>query len=340
MTQAMPAVKGPEKAAEAKPGRSNKTALVAITGAVAIAAIGGAVWMQSHKTPEVTVVQTPAPAPEPVAAPEPPPETLTNDGIIDMVKAKLPMEVILSTLRSSPNKFNLSAAEVIRLTKAGVPLNIIEGMRDPKAIPPQKVPPKAVETAKAGAPNSGKAAPGTPATPATQTPQGQSQPAQPQQPTQPAPTPAQTAATPATPEPTQTKAAPAATAHAVLPDGSPFTITLSADIPEDAKPGLALHFVVKNDVKIGNDVVIHKGSAATGEITQARRTFGKMQMRLTSVTGADGKTYKIRALSARSNKSQERQVDTGAKTPSKIEATAGTDYIAYADGELSIGVNH
>ena len=130
-------------------------------------------------------------------------------------------------------------------------------------------------------------------------------------------------------------------AHAVLPDGSPFPITLSADIPDDAKPGLALHFTVKNDVKIGNDVVIHKGAAATGEVTQAKGRFGgKMQMKLATVVGADGKTYKIRALSARSNKNQERQVETGAKTPNKVQATAGTEYIAYADGDLSVGMSH
>jgi hypothetical protein len=148
------------------------------------------------------------------------------------------------------------------------------------------------------------------------------------------------ASAPAAAEPVATAKAPAAGAHIVLPDGSPFPIVLSADVPEDAKPGLALHFTVKNDVKIGGETVIHKGAAATGEVTQGKRTFGKMQMKLTSVTGADGKTYKIRALSARSNKSQERPVDTGAKTPNKVQATAGTDYIAYADGDLSIAVNH
>ncbi len=339
MTQmAPPAGKTPEKAAAApKQGGSNKTVLVAVTGAVAIAAIGGAVWMQSNKTPEVTVVQAPAPVPQPVTEPQPIPDTLTNDGVIEMVKAKLPMEVILSTLRSAPNKFNLSATEVIRLSKAGVPLNVIEGMRDPKSIPPQKVPPRTVDVAKVGtAPaNNAKGAPGapvppnTPAAPVAASPQAQQSAA-----------PVPVASAPAAAEPVATAKAPAAGAHIVLPDGSPFPIVLSADVPEDAKPGLALHFTVKNDVKIGGETVIHKGAAATGEVTQGKRTFGKMQMKLTSVTGADGKTYKIRALSARSNKSQERPVDTGAKTPNKVQATAGTDYIAYADGDLSIAVNH
>lgn len=339
MTQmAAPPVKGADKAAPGtKQAGSNKTALIGIGAAVLIAAIGGTVWLGNQKPPEVTVVQAPAPVPQPVAAPEPVPELLTNDGVIDMVKAKLPMEVILSTLRSAPNKFNLSATEVIRLSKAGVPLNVIEGMRDPKSIPPQKVPPRTVEVAKVGAApaNNAKGVPGAPVTPNTPAVPAAATP-QPQQAAAPVPV----AVTPAAPEPAvAAKAAPGG-AHVVLPDGSPFPIVLSSDVPEDAKPGLTLHFTVKSDVKIAGEVVIHKGAAATGEISQGKRTFGKMQMKLTSVTGADGKTYKIRALSARSNKNQERPVDTGAKTPNKIQATAGTDYIAYADGDLSVAVNH
>lgn len=341
MTQAMPAGKAPEKAAAAaasSEGGSNKKVLIGVGAAVLVAAIGGVAWMQLNKQPEpAPVAEAPAQAPAPAPAPEPVIEKLNNDGIIEMVKAKLPTEVILSQIRSAPTDFNLSATEVIRLTKAGVALNIIEGMRDPKSIPPQKLTAKAVEMAKAVLPNMANTSKAASATSAPQTSATPSAPEPQQTQQQHEAAPQEHGNAPAAPEPAQAKAA---ANHVVLPDGSPFPVTLSIDVPEDAKPGFAMHFVVKNDVKIGNDIVIHKGAPVTGEVTQPKRTFGKMQMKLTSVVGADGKTYKIRALSARSNKNQERQVDTGAKTPNKIQATTGTDYIAYADGDLSIGVGH
>ena len=58
--------------------------------------------------------------------------TLTNDSIIDMEQAKVAPNVIVSQIRASKTNFNLSAAEVIRLTKAGVPAAVIEAMRNPR----------------------------------------------------------------------------------------------------------------------------------------------------------------------------------------------------------------
>jgi hypothetical protein len=84
----------------------------------------------------------PAPAPAP-----PPTETvLTNDSIVEMVEAKVPASVIIGHIRSTKTKFNFSTSEVIRLSKAGVPENVINAMRDPKgtsalAVPPNTVPP-------------------------------------------------------------------------------------------------------------------------------------------------------------------------------------------------------
>jgi Protein kinase domain len=65
--------------------------------------------------------------------------TLTNDSIIDMAAAKVAPAVILSQIRASKTNFDLSAAEVIRLSKAGVSAEIIEAMRNP-APPPVAVP--------------------------------------------------------------------------------------------------------------------------------------------------------------------------------------------------------
>jgi hypothetical protein len=126
----------------------------------------------------------------------------------------------------------------------------------------------------------------------------------------------------------------------LLADGSPFPIALAADIAENAKEGAQLRFAVVNDVRVGDAVVIAKGAVATGQITQTKgRLMGKMQLRLLTVTAVDGKIYKIRALSSRSNKNQERPVDTGVKPKGdKVSADAGTQYIAYVDGDMNVAV--
>ena len=125
--------------------KKSVAALVAalVAGLVAAGGGGGAWWWKHRKPVEATqiVVQTPAPAPVSVPVPAPPVETpfaeavLTNDSIIEMVKGKVPTSVIMSQMRASKTDFVLTSAEVIRLTKAGVPGPIIEGMRDPKRIP-------------------------------------------------------------------------------------------------------------------------------------------------------------------------------------------------------------
>jgi hypothetical protein len=74
-----------------------------------------------------------SPASLAVAPPEAPPDaTLTNESILDMEQAKVAPDVIVSQIRASKTNFNLSAAEVIRLTKAGVPAAVIEAMRNPQ----------------------------------------------------------------------------------------------------------------------------------------------------------------------------------------------------------------
>jgi hypothetical protein len=120
-------------------------------------------------------------------------------------------------------------------------------------------------------------------------------------------------------------------------DGTPFVIALDADVPEDSKPGAQLKFSVLSDLKIGDSVAIRKGSPASGEIVQGKRTFGKMTLRLLTVNAADGKTYKVRALAANGNKNNERPVETQVKPKKdKVVSEAGTQYIAYVDGDMHV----
>lgn len=58
---------------------------------------------------------------------------LTNNEVIDMVKAHLAPSLIISQIQGSKANFDFSTAELIRLSKEGVPETVIAVMRDPKA---------------------------------------------------------------------------------------------------------------------------------------------------------------------------------------------------------------
>ena len=61
---------------------------------------------------------------------------LTNQSIIDLVGEDVPETVIIGHIRGSRTKFDLSTAEIIRLSKAEVPPAVIEAMRNPSAKAP------------------------------------------------------------------------------------------------------------------------------------------------------------------------------------------------------------
>jgi serine/threonine-protein kinase len=323
-----------------KPRRSPVTLMIAAGAAVVVLAMagGGAFWW-THRAPKVPAVvaqpQNPVPAP-PAAAVEPPPVTapvapvppvvpadqaLTNDNIIQMVEAKVAPAVILSQIRNSKTAFNLSASEVIRLSRAGVPESAIEAMRNPKAAGSKPAAPVAA------------AAPAAITSPV------------------PASTPVSTPTASAPPPPAPAPAAVPVTASGslvaiTLSDGMPFTIALTEDIPQNAEEGRALSFTAAKDVRIGDLVVIAKGAGVTGSITQAARKGafgiggGKTAMRLLTVDAIDGHKYKVRVQSARSaDGKSERPVETNVKPKNKeLVAAAGAEYIAYIDGDATISV--
>jgi hypothetical protein len=57
---------------------------------------------------------------------------LTNDQIIEMVKAGLSQSLIINQIRNSKTSFDLSTPELIRLSQAGVPDSVIVAMRNPQ----------------------------------------------------------------------------------------------------------------------------------------------------------------------------------------------------------------
>jgi len=109
---------------------------IGIACLVVAAAIGGGYfwWIARHRS------ATPASqsSARTVAAPD---GTLTNDSIVEMAQARVAPDVIVSQIRASKTNFNLSAAEVIRLSKAGVASDVIEAMRNPQAKPIPSVTP-------------------------------------------------------------------------------------------------------------------------------------------------------------------------------------------------------
>jgi serine/threonine protein kinase len=102
--------------------------------------LAGAWWWMRHvpATPAPpTVVSAPASMPEtPETKPSPlAVSVLTNQNILDMTQAKVPATLIISQIRSSKTRFDLSTAEIIRLTHGGVPETVIEAMRNPGGVP-------------------------------------------------------------------------------------------------------------------------------------------------------------------------------------------------------------
>jgi serine/threonine protein kinase len=319
---------------------------------VALAAIGGTVWIKHRQAAQVVAE---APAPPPAAAPvtpppeAPPPEpaaqtpppapvdaTLTNNSIVDLVSAKVSTSLILSQIRSSKTNFDLSTPEIIRLTKAGVPDAVIEQMRNPKRAVPSQAPGNPVVASKQTQP--------LPAPAPSPVPQTAAAPPTPQPAAQPAPV-----AVAVAPAPAPAPSAPIVqTVILKVNDGTPFKIKLAEDIPSDAEEGRALRFTTAEDFLMGGMVVVPRGASITGEITETggKKKFlgiaggSKLSFKLTQADAAGQKLSVRSAPSRRADGPAQRPVEAaGAKPKAKeIAAIAGTDYIAYVDGDQSVSI--
>ncbi len=338
-------LKAPPKPAKKK---SAMPLMAGIVGLVVLLAGGGAGafwWKKNHTPPPpAPVVEVPVPAPAPATPPAPvetaaapvetPPAdtTLTNDSIIELVTSKVPTGVILSQIRASKTNFVLTAAEVIRLSKAGVPGNVIEAMRDPKHAP---APPADTKDKKTSAVASGKQttapAPAPVTIPVTQPVQNSAK--------------VTTAPPPVIAPPPPVK--PAVTATVNVTDAMPFSIQLIEDVPVDGEEGRPLHFTVVDGLRVGDTVVIAKGAAVTGSILEAagkKKIFGmggKMTFRLTQADAVDGKKLNVRAEPSKGKEGPaKRPIDSGAKGKTKeIAAAAGSIYVAYIEGDQSVSIH-
>jgi serine/threonine-protein kinase len=306
---------------------------------------GGAFWWMKHRQAEQkppAAEATPAPAPvapapdasaAPAETPAPADDSMTNQHVLDLVDAKVPPVTIINQIRSAPKtNFDLSTSGVIQLSKGGVPSQIIEVMRNPKAAPPSTP----VTTARPNAvptPPPAKSAPPAPV-------QGTTPPA----------------AAPVTAPPAPVQAAPATPVPAVqvrtntvlvVPDGKPFNITLTADVPSKLTAGEKINFTITNDVKVGDVLVLAKGTPVAGEVVEPgdSKKFlgviggkGKASFKLATVEAVGGAKVVIRATPAHSDKT-DRPIEQGNKTKDVL-VHAGTEYLGYVDGDQTVTIKH
>ena len=269
---------------------------VGVGALVVVAAAGGGFWWMKHRQspqPPPVVAEAPPAASHAAGAVDATPAAapvdngMTNDEVLGLIANKVAPGTIINQIRSAAKtNFDLSTAGVIALSQGGVPANIIEVMRNPKAVAP-------VATIGVAPPRPSTSSP-PPATKSSST-FIQSQPVE--------PTPAP-AAVPVAPPPAPVQPAPAPVAAAApvhintvqIPDGKPFNITLSQDASAKLTAGqkISLRDYPRCE-KIGDIVIIAKGTPVSGEIVDPGdskktlgiiKTQGKATFKLTSVESA------------------------------------------------------
>jgi serine/threonine protein kinase len=117
------------------PRRRPWIALAIIALMLAASGFGGMWWWNTrHAAPPAPHTDAPGtPTDKPSTMP---PVPLTNQSILDMWHAKVPASVMVSQIRSSQTNFNLSTPEIIRLSKEGVPEEVLQAMRNPAGTAP------------------------------------------------------------------------------------------------------------------------------------------------------------------------------------------------------------
>jgi len=330
--------------------KSNALPLVLAAAAVVVLAAGGggAWWWTKHrqalqKPPVAEVAPVPAPvapppAPDVSAAPAetaaPADNSMTNQHVLDLVDAKVAPVTIINQIRSAPKtNFDLSNSGVIQLTKGGVPSQVIEVMRNPQAAAPATP----VTAARPTAPPTPPPVKSAPPAPAQSTPAPVVAPVtMPPAPVQPAP------ATPAPAVQVGTNTV------LVVPDGKPFNITLAADVPSKLTAGQKINFTITNDVKVGDVLVLAKGTPVPAEVVEPgdSKKFlgviggkGKASFKLANVEAIGGAKVTIRATPAHSDKA-DHPIELQGNKSKDVLAHAGAEYLAYVDGDQTVTIKH
>jgi hypothetical protein len=283
-------------------GKQTRTLLIGIGALVLVLIAGVGLWLRTSRKP----AEQPAPvvaAPAPVEAPvKPAEEKLTNDGIVALIQEKVPVEVVLEHIHSAKaTAFDLSTAELIRLTKVGVPAAVIDQMRSPERVPPVQT----VNAVKGGTEKKDATSP-TPATPPTSAPKT-------------------TNVTLDDGAPIRIVLAEAIPSDAML--GLPLRFTVSED------------FQSQGIVVLSKGALVYGEITETPKKKLFGIGSGKLSFSLSKAQTASGAWLTVRAVaSLRSDGVKQRPVETGKKEPKNIAASEGTEYIAYVDGSQTSSV--
>ena len=137
-----------------------------------------------------------------------------------------------------------------------------------------------------------------------------------------------------------TAAASTAPVNIVLADGTPVKVRMgSASL--GARVGETLELEVSEDVRVGDVVVIAKGSAAQAGVTNLRAGAnngkgGWLDINLESVTLADGRRVPIRASKNKPFRDDQSTIVSSSGQDASI--TQGTDLITYINGNQPLDV--
>jgi hypothetical protein len=141
-------------------------------------------------------------------------------------------------------------------------------------------------------------------------------------------------------------AKPVLTTPVMVSDALPIVLNLAQDVPTDAPEGEAVHFIVSEDLQVGNKTVIAKGSTVIGAVAgDTKKKFlgiggHKLTFRLTQVEAVDGRKLAVRALAGKSDGTTVRTFDTAKSSkPKGYAAVQGTVYIGYIDGDQMVAVH-
>jgi serine/threonine-protein kinase len=338
ITGVRPAVSAPPPAAPAP----KKSPLPLILGGVgAVLALAAGAYFALNRPPQappqpLRVEQKPAdPA---VKDADPADETLDNDSVIEMVSAGLSTNLIISQIRVAKTQFEFSPKEIIRLSKNGVPDVVLAVMRDPKApLPAGVVLPK-------DPPASAKKSDAKPDAATTAAKKANEPPPKPGAP-EPPPSPV-AVATPVNPEPVAAPVAGALKLAVIIPDGTRVRLSLAEAVQRAAldQKNFKVRFNVAEDISVGDQVVIAKGSRAIGTVFSAgQKRFLRMGggprslLILETVDTVDGHQARLRSRVAGapvpfdvSGLAQGRAKDDPVVVPQ------GAEIYAYVDGDLSV----
>jgi hypothetical protein len=138
-----------------------------------------------------------------------------------------------------------------------------------------------------------------------------------------------------------------------IPDGTPIRLSLmdslSSATNEVDDP---IHFETTEDVKVGDVVVLPKGSTASGHVVEAEPKkrlgrAGKLNFSVDSVKAPDGTNVRLRASSTRKGEEKSGTVIVGTVLLSPlfllmrgkdVNIPKGTAFNAYIDGDREIGL--